>query len=389
MVTEYTNGLINKYGLSSMVLPQSLKDKLITKFTDNGVEYFSYDPSSLILNFQYNDYADDIAARKYAAENFTDALNYYNLIYNIQNADPTNVNVVDVLGTYSSYLRGHSKAPEGFAPTSTVDFNVYKTQMFIEVYKTSPVSSKMILDINSYMTGAEKFIKNVEIVGVFADSNSGKPGYYRGNTVAVSEEIINAMLGGNRGGIYSYAVGVMPADRQGINDLVKFSKTYINDAKNVKFNLKNNVMEQLNMVDEILDVLGQVFFYIGIGFAVFASLMLANFISTSVAHKKQEIGILRAIGSRSNDVFRIFFAESFIIAMINYVLSLAGTITVTIVLNSLLREEAGLLITFLNFGIRQIGILLAVSLAVAFIATFLPVKKIASMKPIDAIKNRK
>ncbi len=389
MVTEYTNGLINRYGLSSMVLPQSLKDKLITKFTYNGVEYFSYDPSSLILSFQYNDSADDIAARKYAAENFTDALNYYKLLYNIQDVDLPNVNVAQVLGTYSNYLRGHSKAPEGFVPTSTVDFNVYKTQMFIEVYKTSPVSSKMILDINSYMTGAEKFIKNVEIVGVFADSNSGKPGYYRGNTVAVSEDIINAMLGGNRGGIYSYAVGVMPTDRQGINDLVKFSKTYMNDAKIVKFNLKNNVMEQLNMVDEILDVLGQVFFYIGIGFAVFASLMLANFISTSVAHKKQEIGILRAIGSRSNDVFRIFFAESFIIAMINYVLSLAGTITVTIVLNSLLREEAGLLITFLNFGIRQIGILLAVSLAVAFIATFLPVKKIASMKPIDAIKNRK
>ena len=75
--------------------------------------------------------------------------------------------------------------------------------------------------------------------------------------------------------------------------------------------------------------------------------------------------------------------------MINYVLALAGTITVTIVINSALRDEAGLLITFLNFGIRQIGLLLLVSLAVAFIATFFPVKKIASMKPIDAIKNRK
>lgn len=388
-VNEYTNGLINKYGLSSMVLPQSLKDKLITKFTYNGVEYFSYDPSSLILTFQYNEYANDITGRKYAAENFTDALNYYKLTRNVQDADLPNVNVIDVLGAYSDYMRGNYKVPEGFVPTSTVDFDFYKTQMFIEVYKSSPVTNKMILSANSWITGAEKFIKNVEIVGVFADNNSGKPGYYMGNTIAVSEDIINAMLGGNRGGIYSYAVGVMPADRHGINEIVKFSKTYMNDAKDVKFDLKNNVMEQLNMVDEILDVLGQVFFYIGIGFAVFASLMLTNFISTSITHKKQEIGILRAIGSRSNDVFRIFFAESFIIAMINYVLSLAGTITVTIVLNSLLREEAGLLITFLNFGIRQIAILLAVSLAVAFIATFLPVKKIASMKPIDAIKNRK
>ena len=70
-------------------------------------------------------------------------------------------------------------------------------------------------------------------------------------------------------------------------------------------------------------------------------------------------------------------------------LSIAGTLTVTIIINKLLREDAGMLITFLNFGIRQIGVLLLVSLGVAFIATFFPVKKIASMKPIDAIKNRK
>jgi ABC-type antimicrobial peptide transport system permease subunit len=59
------------------------------------------------------------------------------------------------------------------------------------------------------------------------------------------------------------------------------------------------------------------------------------------------------------------------------------------VLNNILRQEAGLLITFLNFGIRQVLVLFAVSIGVAFIATFLPVRKIAAMKPIDAIKNRK
>ena len=388
-VTEYTNGLIVRYGLSSMIMPQSIKDKLIVKFTYNGKEYYSYDPTSLILTVQYNENSDDIVARRYAAENFTDALNFYKLAYNIQDADLPNVDVDSVLGNYSDYLRFMNKGPEGFAPTATVDFTAYQTQIFVEFYKSSVGTNKLVLNANSDFNGSEKFIKNIEIVGVFAESDSNKPGHYIGNTIAVAESIINAMLGANRGGIYSYAVGVMPTDKLGINELVKFSKTYTNDSGDVKFNLKNNVTHQLDMVDGILDILGQVFLYVGIGFAVFASLMLTNFISTSITHKKQEIGILRAIGSRSNDVFRIFFAESFIIAMINYVLSLAGTITVTIVLNSLLRDEAGLLITFLNFGIRQIGILLAVSLAVAFIATFLPVKKIASMKPIDAIKNRK
>jgi ABC-type lipoprotein release transport system permease subunit len=128
--------------------------------------------------------------------------------------------------------------------------------------------------------------------------------------------------------------------------------------------------------------------YVGLGFALFAALMLSNFIATSISYKRQEIGILRAIGSRGWDVFKIFFAESFIISMINFVLSLAATIAVTIILNGVFRTQVGMLITILSFGIRQVALLLGVSLLVALIATFLPVKKIASQKPIDAIRKR-
>ena len=135
--------------------------------------------------------------------------------------------------------------------------------------------------------------------------------------------------------------------------------------------------------------MSKVFLYAGLVLAVFAALLFSNFIATSISYKKEEIGILRAIGSRGNDVFRIFFAESFVIAMINYVLSLISTGLLVFFINKILREDAGLLITIISFGIRQIIVLLAISMLVAFVATFLPVRKIAAMKPIDAIKNRK
>ena len=105
-------------------------------------------------------------------------------------------------------------------------------------------------------------------------------------------------------------------------------------------------------------------------------------------HKKQEIGILRAIGSRSNDVFRIFFSESFIIAMINFVLSAAGVFAVTMIINNYIRKDLGVLISLLTFGPRQILLILVLSIFVAAAASFIPVKKIASKKPVDAIRNR-
>ncbi|MBR4973662.1 MAG: FtsX-like permease family protein, partial [Clostridia bacterium] len=112
------------------------------------------------------------------------------------------------------------------------------------------------------------------------------------------------------------------------------------------------------------------------------------FIGTSISYKKQEIGILRAIGSRSNDVFRIFFAESFIIAMINFVLSASGVFAATMIINNILRNEIGILLTILSFDLRQVVLLLFVSVAVAFIASYIPVKRIASKRPIDAIRDR-
>lgn len=204
------------------------------------------------------------------------------------------------------------------------------------------------------------------------------------NVIGISDDLINTFTQGSSG-IYRFAVSNMPDTKEAVRDLVKFC--YSEDS-DVRYPLQNAVTYELDTIHEMLKTLSKVFLYIGLGFAVFASLMLSNFIATSVSHKKKEIGILRAIGSRSNDVFRIFFAESFIIAMINFALAVIGTGVVTFIVNNLLRNKVGLLITILSFGARQILLLLALSLIVAAVSSFIPVRRIASKRPIDAIRDR-
>lgn len=204
------------------------------------------------------------------------------------------------------------------------------------------------------------------------------------STVVCADSLFDAFTDGPEN-IYSFAVGAMPESGSDIKGLVSYC--YREDS-DIRFAIQNAVTYELDAVNEILVQLADIFLWVGLGFAVFAALMLANFIGTSISYKKQEIGILRAIGSRSNDVFRIFFAESFIIAMINFVLSSAGVIAITSLINYFLRTRAGILITILNFGVRQLVLLFAVSLLVAFVASYLPVRKIASKRPIDAIRNR-
>lgn len=219
------------------------------------------------------------------------------------------------------------------------------------------------------------------VVGIIEKSDK----YSKFNrTAVVSNEILNE-FSNTDDGKYTSAIGAMPESHDDIKTLVAYC--YNNDD-NIRYPLQNAATFELDMISEELKEFAKVFLYIGLGFALFAAVMLANFIGTSISYKKQEIGILRAIGSRSNDVFRIFFSESFIIAMINFVLSSIGVFIVTQILNNIVRKNVGILITFLTFGPRQIILLLFVSIFVAFIASFIPVKRIASKKPIDAIRDR-
>lgn len=221
--------------------------------------------------------------------------------------------------------------------------------------------------------------REATLVGYYGEAEKYPYSFIIMNDQAVSELTIQA-----KEGKYSCAIGRIPETKADIAKAVKFA---YDETGDVKYVIQNGVTFELDSVNEVLKVMSRVFFFIGIGFAIFASIMLANFIGTSISYKKQEIGILRAIGSRSNDVFRIFFSESFIIAMINFVLSTIGVAVATIIINMVIRRF-GILISVLTFGIRQIALLLVLSIAIAAIASFIPVKKIASKKPIDAIRNR-
>lgn len=230
---------------------------------------------------------------------------------------------------------------------------------------------------SGHMEGTEEYT----IVGVIPNTEANMA---YASCMVVSDSLFHMFVDDSEG-YYNFAVGTMPTEKEDVNQIVSYC--YREDS-DVRYQMQNSVTYELDMVNEMLQEFSKVFLYIGLGFALFAAVMLANFIGTSIAYKKQEIGILRAIGSRSNDVFRIFFAESFIIAMINFVLSATGVGVVTSIINHVLRNEIGILITILTFDIRQVALLFLVSLGVAFLASYLPVKKIASKRPIDAIRDR-
>lgn len=200
----------------------------------------------------------------------------------------------------------------------------------------------------------------------------------------ISDEVYDSIS--KSGEIYSFCIGKMPyTDAAAVRKIVEFNYTHFGK---IRYELNNEVSSTLEMMNSMVETLSQVFLYVGIGFAVFAALMLFNFISVSISYKKREIGILRAVGARGADVFGIFFNESMIITLINWILASVVTVVGAWLINNSLRNSGGFSLTLLNVGIRQFALILGVGILVAFISTFLPVLKISRKRPIDAIRNR-
>lgn len=189
-------------------------------------------------------------------------------------------------------------------------------------------------------------------------------------------------------GIYKYVFAKMPTSDKEIKKLFEYHFQPVTKVGESVFSLNNEVVKTLTEINSIFEVCSKIFLYVGLGFAIFASLLLLNFITISINYKKREIGILRAVGARSKDVFKIFFSESLIIAIINAILANISLFIVVFCINTTLRKNYNLLITILNPGILQIILVFGISILVAFVSSFVPVYFIANKRPIDAINNR-
>ena len=152
------------------------------------------------------------------------------------------------------------------------------------------------------------------------------------------------------------------------------------------YSILNSCVTSVEDYVSLIEILSQVFLYVGIAFAVFSMLLLFNFISVSISSKKREIGILRAVGARSADVFKIFYSESAFITLICLVLSIIASFILCLVFNNLIAQELGVPLVLFVFGPVSIGIMIGIAVITSVISTFMPVYSIAKKRPVESIR---
>ena len=240
---------------------------------------------------------------------------------------------------------------------------------------------------------SENYTKKV--VGIFVkDQTEG--GSYSEFDVFMNRADIEAVAGKYMDLNYSTLITPMPSNSALTKAVALYYDTYDAYSKidwkdrtkdDFYYELKSPLVSSIGVWVSLLATLEQVFLYTGIVMAAFAMLLFYNFMSISINNKRHEIGILRAVGARGVDVFKIFYSESAIIAAINFVLAAAGLIATGIILNQKIAEAIPGLV-LLKVGFVELAIVFALALFASFISSILPVAKIARQKPIDAIREK-
>jgi putative ABC transport system permease protein len=152
--------------------------------------------------------------------------------------------------------------------------------------------------------------------------------------------------------------------------------------RDVGLDARSTVAEVLEEQESFRQLLGAMKLFLGLGLLV-GVLSLGIVTSRSVLERRQEIGMMRALGYTGRQVRGVFFLE----------------VTATILLGTLVGIACAILVTYglwfavvrqLNYPYvipwGEVALLVAVSYAVALLATWAPIGRTAKVTPAEALR---
>lgn len=272
--------------------------------------------------------------------------------------------------TYEERIAALARATEVISRLSPMEISMAfgsSESMTLKLVGVYAVKSPLIKISDEGVVFNDNFIKNeVDVQG----------GYVKGYTNFVPDAPLK----------YTGIMAAYDGTVAGMNKYAAILGERHATENDVAYTLDNILYTNVDFVNGFAEMMSIVFLWVGVVFAVFSALLLFNFISVSISGKKKEIGILRAVGARGIDVFKIFFSESGIIVGICTIIAIIGTFIVCSLINGVIMSEMKMAVTMFVFGPVSIALLVGIAVLVAVISTFLPVYLASRKKPVESIR---
>ncbi|MEM1988252.1 MAG: FtsX-like permease family protein [Candidatus Woesearchaeota archaeon] len=170
-----------------------------------------------------------------------------------------------------------------------------------------------------------------------------------------------------------------------IKDLeeVEKIKDQFNKKKNGNFEFLTTEA-LLEQTKDLLNIINYAIIAIASISLIVGSLGISNTLITSVYERKRDIGIMKAMGAKNSDIFKMIMIETIIIMFISIIIGMS--------LGYLIGYSATLIFNNLGYKLRLIvtfqDIILTLSFALffGFVSAYIPAKMATKLDPIEAIR---
>ena len=218
----------------------------------------------------------------------------------------------------------------------------------------------------------------------------------RSGALYLSDDLFEALYKGEDGDLrYAYetryilpqsapytALFIPAADAEAV-----IASAYSIAADDATVLLVDPLYDAVLVASETMQAYFLLFLIAGCVLGAFALLLLGNFISASIAAQKREIGVLRALGARTADVFAVFLVEGVCVALVCALLCFAAAPILCGLLNVFVIEGvAQAPVRLFVFGPLSALLVLLCALLAAVVATAVPVGIYSRRSPAQGIR---
>ena len=202
------------------------------------------------------------------------------------------------------------------------------------------------------------------------------------NATFMPESVIRA-LGGND---TVTSIAIYATDFDGKEQLLSYLDAW-NAAhdESGQITYSDTVGLLMGMVQQILDIITYVLVAFTAISLVVSSVMIGIITYVSVVERVKEIGVLRSLGARKQDIRNLFNAETFIIGLAAGIIGVALSYFISIFINIAIQSLAGIAgIAALPFTTALL--MVAISIVLTLISGLIPAQSAAKKDPVIALR---
>jgi putative ABC transport system permease protein len=149
------------------------------------------------------------------------------------------------------------------------------------------------------------------------------------------------------------------------------------------------VVSMKQLQEDITDITGTITVFLGAIAAValiVGAVGIANTMFTSVLEKTKQIGIMKAIGARNEDILKIFLINSGLIGLVGGVIGVILGYLISLVVPYVMPRAADGTMMLTVVSLEVVALSLVASILVGMIAGLIPARSGSKLKPVDALR---